>query len=229
MKKSGKIIVCCWFVCLMVLAVMPAALAQVALKQGSSGNEVFMLQTRLREIGYYQDEADGAFGSGTRSAVINFQLDCGLAADGVVGAQTWQALRDYRVNDTSRGQVDRRLGQRIAVYAQNFYGVPYVWAGRSPSGFDCSGFISYVFAQNGVSLPRMADEQYNVGMWVNRADLQPGDLVFFSTYEAGASHVGIYIGNGQFVHASSGAGQVVSTSLYSQYYQARYLGARRVA
>ena len=229
MKKSGKIILCCCFFCLMVLAMMPAALAQVALKQGTSGNEVFMLQTKLKEIGYYQGETDGAFGSGTRSAVINFQLDCGLTADGIVGTQTWQALRDYRASDTSRGQVDRRLGQRIAGYAQNFYGVPYVWAGRSPSGFDCSGFVSYVFAQNGVSLPRMADEQYNVGMWVNRADLQPGDLVFFSTYEAGASHVGIYIGNGQFVHASSGAGQVVSTSLYSQYYQARYLGARRVA
>lgn len=195
------------------------------LKEGTNGNEVYILQNKLKEYGYYQGPLDGSFGGGTREAVVEFQLDCGLNADGVVGSSTMQALRDFKASDVSRGSNNRWRGQQIVSLAKQFWGVPYVWAGRSPGGFDCSGFTSYVFSRMGISIPRMADEQFYSGMRVN--DLQPGDLVFFTTYEPGPSHVGIYVGNGQFIHASSGVGQVTVTSLSNEYYSSRYLGARR--
>lgn len=111
--------------------------------------------------------------------------------------------------------------------AHRFMGVPYVWGGEDPSGFDCSGFVQYVYARHGVQLPRTADIQYNAGRAVPRGKEQPGDLVFFETYAPGASHVGIYLGGGSFIHASS-VGFVRISSLSEDYFQSRYLGARRV-
>jgi len=86
----------------------------------------------------------------------------------------------------------------VIAYASNFLGIPYVWGGTSPSGFDCSGFTQYVFAHFGVNLPRISEDQQNVGTFVSRANLQPGDLVFFGTP---AHHVGIYVGNGNMINA----------------------------
>jgi len=86
----------------------------------------------------------------------------------------------------------------VIAYASNFLGIPYVWGGTSPSGFDCSGFTQYVFAHFGVNLPRVSEDQQNVGTFVSRANLQPGDLVFFGTP---AHHVGIYVGNGNMINA----------------------------
>src|SRR5258708_12001523 len=88
-----------------------------------------------------------------------------------------------------------------------YLGVPYVWGGESPSGFDCSGFVAYVYAQVGVSLPHYTGAQWNVGVPVSRGDLQPGDLVFFD----GLGHVGLYIGGDQFIH-SPHTGDVVRIS-----------------
>jgi len=111
-------------------------------------------------------------------------------------------------------------------HALSLQGIPYVYGGTSRSGFDCSGYTQYVFKGSGISLPRTTFEQFRVGSSVNKAQLQPGDLVFFTTYATGASHVGIYIGGGSFVHASSSG--VIISSLGSSYYSSRYLGARRV-
>lgn len=227
----AKIFITLCFLCVMALVpgmTVTAQSEQGLLKTGSSGSEVNVLQAKLQEFGYYSGPIDGTFGAGTRAAVISFQLDSGLTPDGVVGGETLMALRDYKASEVSRGRVDRSRGQQVVAFAKQFLGVPYVWAGRSPGGFDCSGFVSYVVGQFGISVPRMADEQFEVGMRVARGDLQPGDLVFFTTYEPGPSHVGVYVGGGQFVHASSGAGYVTLTSLYSDYYQSRYLGARRL-
>ncbi len=107
--------------------------------------------------------------------------------------------------------------------AMRYLGVPYVWAGASPSGFDCSGFVMYVFAQIGVSLPHSSYSQFGMGTPVSIGQLQPGDLVFFS----GASHVGIYIGGGQFIHAPH-TGDVVKISSLSGYYSSTFIGGRRI-
>lgn len=198
-------------------------------KRGMYGDEVSKLQNKLKEYGYYKDPVDGRFGANTLGAVVQFQMDAGLDADGIVGLSTWEALKSFRgASSISRGRADSRKAQILLSMARQYVGVPYVWAGRSPGGFDCSGFVFYVFDQMGYGLPRMADGQFEVGVPVSRRELQPGDLVFFSTYEPGPSHVGIYLGNDQFIHASSGAGYVTVTSLSSSYYRERYLGARRI-
>ena len=118
-------------------------------------------------------------------------------------------------------------GSSIINTAMNYLGVPYVWGGSTPSGFDCSGFVQYVFKKNGVSLARTAASQSGVGTSVSRSNLQPGDLVFFSN-GGGISHVGIYIGNGNMVHAPHTGDVVKVTSINSSYYISHYAGAKRV-
>lgn len=200
--------------------------AEKLLKLGVSGDDVYMLQIKLKEYGFYDGAIDEVFGIKTLEAVQAFQVAMGLEADGIAGGQTLLALHEYKAK-SSRGNLIRNKGNDISVFAQNYYGVPYVWGGISPNGFDCSGFIYYTYKHFGIYLPRSADEQFEVGSVV-KGDLKVGDLVFFTTYEPGPSHVGIYIGNGQFIHASSAANQVTITSLSKPYYQTRYLGARRL-
>jgi len=101
--------------------------------------------------------------------------------------------------------------------------------GDDPSGFDCSGFVQYVYQQHGVAMPREVRQQFRVGKSVDRGRLEPGDLVFFSTVAPGASHVGIIIGGDQFVHAPSERGVVRVENLASQYWSSRYIGAKRVS
>jgi peptidoglycan DL-endopeptidase CwlO len=107
--------------------------------------------------------------------------------------------------------------------AMQYLGVPYVYGGSSPSGFDCSGFIMYVYAQVGVSLPHNAAAQYGYGTPVDRSQLQPGDLVFFN----GLGHAGIYVGGGSFIH-SPHTGDVVKISSLSGWYSSTWVGARRL-
>jgi peptidoglycan DL-endopeptidase CwlO len=111
----------------------------------------------------------------------------------------------------------------VVAIAERYLGVPYRWGGASPSGFDCSGLVMYVYAQVGVSLPHSSYSQYGMGSPVSRSDLQPGDLVFFD----GLGHVGIYVGGNSFIHAPH-TGDVVKISSISGWYASTYVGARRI-
>ena len=113
-------------------------------------------------------------------------------------------------------------GQAVAI-AEQYLGVPYVWGGASPSGFDCSGLVMYVYGRLGVSLPHNAAAQYSMGTPVPRDALEPGDLVFFD----GLGHVGIYVGGGSFIHAPH-TGTVVQISSLSGWYSSEYVGAKRI-
>ncbi len=121
------------------------------------------------------------------------------------------------------------FGQAVVATARQYLGCPYVRGGSSPSGFDCSGFVSYVLGKHGVSLSRSSRTQFTQGTPISRNDMQIGDVVFFrNTYRAGISHVGIYIGGNQFIHAANSRSDVKISDLDSGYYGSRYAGARRM-
>ena len=191
---------------------------------GDQGEEIAEIQGQLVTLGY-DVMADGAFGPATVEAVKDFQKSCGIKADGLIGPATYSALLGKDMPDITSGM--NYIAGRIIASSMDYLGVPYVFGGTSPYGFDCSGYVQYVFANAGISLPRTADVQFEVGTPVSTTELIPGDLVFFSTYTYGASHVGIYVGDGNFIHASSSNGVTIS-SLGQAYYSSRYIGARRI-
>ncbi|NLI92724.1 MAG: hydrolase [Peptococcaceae bacterium] len=200
-----------------------AALGDTLLKLGSTGPDVVQLQTELNYLGYNVGAADGIFGTKTQAGVINFQTAKSLKADGIVGPITANALTNAY---TTKLHTDK--ANAIIATAEKYIGVPYHWGGNSPAtGFDCSGFVQYVFAQNGITLPRISRDQYAFGTPVNFTDLQPGDVVFFSIANNGiVDHDGIYIGNSQFINASSSKGVTIYT--FGPYWKSIYLGAKRV-
>lgn len=115
----------------------------------------------------------------------------------------------------------------IITTAKKYIGVKYVWGGTTPSGFDCSGYTQYVFAQHGISLPRVSRDQYARGTAVSFENLKAGDLVFFSLDgDKVIDHVGIFIGDGQFINASSSKGVTIYSM--SSYWKSHYIGAKRV-
>lgn len=200
---------------LSALIITPAAQAATLLKLGASGSAVQALQTDLKTLGYNPGPFDGIFGTKTKTAVKAFQRSSKLQADGIYGPLTQRALT--RALKT----------QKILSTAQNYLGTPYQWGGSTPSAFDCSGFTQYVFAKNGINLPRVSRDQYNIGAPVTFNALQPGDLVFFSLTNNGkVSHVGIYKGDNQFISATSSKGVIISS--FSPYWKNAYVGAKRV-
>lgn len=113
--------------------------------------------------------------------------------------------------------------------AKSLLDTRYIYGGTTTNGFDCSGYVQYVFKENGITLERTAAQQYSYnGTSVSKSELQPGDLVFFSSSSQTVGHVGMYVGDGQFIHSSSGAGKVIITSINSAYYVSHYVGAKRV-
>lgn len=121
-------------------------------------------------------------------------------------------------------------GQDIANFALQYNGYAYVWAGNTPAGFDCSGFTQYVIlSMLGIDITHSTELQMNYGYWVDWGNWMPGDLIYFAgTYGSGISHTGVYIGDGQFIHAENEMTGVCISSLYSDYYSGHYYGAIRM-
>ena len=211
-------------VMLLLLMSVSTTYAAGQFRLGDQGAEIEEIQDQLVILGY-DVMADGAFGPAMVEAVKDFQKSHGIKADGLIGPATYTALLGKDMPDISHS--NNYIAGRIINLAMDYIGVPYVFGGTSPYGFDCSGYVQYVFAKAGVSLPRTADVQYEVGTPISTTELIPGDLVFFSTYTYGASHVGIYVGDGNFIHASSSQGVTIS-SLSSAYYSSHYIGSRRI-
>ena len=207
---------------LVIIAIFStASVTQAAiLKVGSTGSEISMLQTKLKTLNYDVGPIDGIYGSKTKTAVQGFQFDNHLLVDGIVGPQTQEALNNANISPQEKTK-------RIITTAKSFLGVPYKWGGTTPAGFDCSGFTRYVFASQNITLPRVSIDQYGVGTPVAFNNLIPGDLVFFTLISGKqVSHVGIYIGNNQFISATSSKGITIYS--FTPYWAKAYVGAKRV-
>lgn len=170
---------------------------------------------------------------------VTFSLEGGeaLGVTKQTKVKTKATVKKKTTKRSSRGKVHSRgsgdtLGDgnamKVVNYAKKYLGVTYSFGSSSTRAFDCSGFIMFIYKIAGINLPHSAAAQANLGLEVSKSDLQPGDLVFFETYKAGISHVGMYIGNGHFIHASSGARHVTMTSLSDAYYVERFRGATRI-
>lgn len=234
-----------------------SAQASPTLAKNARGEDVIILQQKLYLIGYTITEIDGIFGNETERAVAAFQHDNKISVTGIVTNVTWRALKKAKpvkgrslkdtltkeskistVKDTAASKnsklvsfgktfINSKQGHKIVETGKNYIGVPYVFGGTTPKGFDCSGFLQYIFKQHGFIIPRLADEQYNLGSSAKVSQLLPGDLVFFSTYTSGISHCGIYVGDKSFLHASSSKGIRID-SLDSDYWKSRFIGAKKI-
>lgn len=181
-------------------------------------------QQKLQVLGFSDERPSGRMTEATSSALKSFQKQHKLKADGELNDATYHKLTWEAF---AKEGIPKVKGKEIVSRAAKYKGVPYVFGGTTTKGFDCSGYVQYVFKDCKAKLPRLADEQALQGIFVTQKQLRPGDLVFFTTYAAGASHVGIYAGDGQFWSASSSKGVILS-SLRDDYWKQRYYGARRV-
>lgn len=181
-------------------------------------------QQKLKQLGYLSQAPTGRMNESTSKALKSFQEQNSLKVTGRLDDKTyrrldWLAFCKYGIKDIT--------GAAVIKEAAKYKGVRYVFGGTTPKGFDCSGYTQYVFKQLRGSLTRTADTQALEGIFVTQKQLKPGDLVFFSTYEPGASHVGIYAGNNKFWNATSSRG-IMLCGLQEEYWRTRYYGARRV-
>ena len=176
-----------------------AAKKNAPLKVGDKGWKVKTVQTKLNTLGL-KTPLTGKYSRDLEKQVRIFQKTHKLPVTGKVDDKTY-----FRINEAAfeKEGIHGVKGKDVVRTASKYKGVPYSFGGTTPRAFDCSGFVQYVFKKHKADLPRTADLQYEKGLFVTMRQLKPGDLVFFTTYEPGASHVGIYAGNGLFWSATS--------------------------
>ena len=223
-----------------------------SLRVGDEGPTVKKVQERLKELGYYSYKKITAYyGDITAQAVVDFQKNNGLKDDGVVGKKTYNALfaKNARkkaagsssepstssdgVKQVKQSSEGKTKAEQAIDKAKSLIGSRYRTGGTGPTTFDCSGFVYYILKGMGVKTPRSSSEMGAKESWpkVAKKDLKPGDLVFFTSprSKGGIGHVGMYIGDGKFIHSSSGSAKgVIISSLSSTEYTNRYKWARRV-
>lgn len=220
----------------------------ISLQPGSANDAVIPLQSRLAELGYYSFSIDGHYGPKTQEAVIYFQKASGITANGVADALTQEML--FSSNAISEQQARRKITSQttsganvsaatprtedIVEIAKQYLGYPYVYGASGPDAFDCDGYIAYIYDLAGITLP---DNSYdNYGTRINdRLDLRVGDLVFFDTLFVDgnlADHVGIYIGDGKFIHVDTRLSKrevsIDSMTLDNGWYTARFVWGIRI-
>lgn len=183
------------------------------------GQNLSTIQRQLETLGFLTGSfASGTYDSPTQEAVTVFQQSYNIPETGEIDSQTTTAIEHAVIK------------QDLVNQSKNYIGVPYLWGGESPAGFDCSGFVYYMFQQVGLDdMPRTTSgELFKQGSWINTTDLQPGDLVFYGVNEPGeVSHVGFYLGNNEFISATSSKGIWIN-SLDNSYWSQYYMGAKRV-
>jgi len=212
------------------------------------GNDVTKLQKRLDELGYFDQEATGFYGPYTAAAVKAFQKRNSLTADGIAGPKTLDKIysSSAREASSSSGTSENKTSSgttttvtnsgsdvdKAIKLAKTKLGCKYVWSTEGPKTFDCSGFVYYVLKNSGVKVSRLNAAGFSQNSSWSRisstGSLKKGDLVFFrSSSSSRVSHTGIYIGDGEFIHAASGKGKVVISSLSSGYYKRNFVCGRR--
>ena len=185
-KKSWLTVICC----LLLVCLLPSlAMAKNKTKAPARDWKLTVAQQKLELLGYDVDRKDGRISKDTTEAIKKFQKEHGLKKSGKLDTKTynkisWEAFKMEGIPDVR--------GKDIVKTAAKYKGVPYKFGGTTPKGFDCSAYVQYVFGRHDAKLPRTADAQVLDGIFVLKSKLKPGDLVFFSTYDSGASHVGIY-------------------------------------
>lgn len=228
------------------------------LSLNSKGAEVTMVQQALKDMGYNIKKVNGVFDNSTKRAVLAFQRDNKIKISGVVDDKTMAAIKALKktlklpnakpgkpsakpatptvdpvtpkVTKVPESQpfLPRSKVPGIIKTAKKHIGVPYVSGGTTPKGFDCSGYVQYVFAQNGLKIPRTADVQYTLGKKSTVKALEAGDLVFFHTdSSATVTHCGIYLGNGKFIHASSSKGIRID-ELSNEYWKKAFVAGKHI-
>ncbi len=207
----------------------------LVLREGSWGEAVQTLQLRLKKLGYFSGTGTAYYGVVTKTAVIAFQKANGLSADGIAGPQTrYKAFSNGTPNASGSGSSNTAAtNAAIADIALAQLGKPYVLGGNGPASYDCSGLAYYAMTQAGYSVSRLSAAAYSgQSSWAkltNTGSLQKGDLLFFySENWTSINHMGIYTGDGQFVHASSGQGKVMVSNLSNSYWSGHFALARRI-
>lgn len=221
--------------------------------EGYMSTQYLTLSTKIdADLGYGKVHSDGATlnlrsGPGTnydRVAILNdgtvfslqgfdngwFKVRCSGGTEGYASSDYVVTCLNSSGDRADGSSASASLGQRVVACAKQFLGRPYVWGGNGPNVFDCSGFTKYVYAQFGYYLNRTASGQLSNGVKVSRDQLRPGDLIFFDNGQVSTpvSHVGIYIGGGNFIHASTNSYVVEINTLNGSYYSRIYAGARRI-
>ncbi len=186
---------------------------------------------RFRAAGNLQADVYGYLYCGDKVTVLASEGDWyKVEYDGRIGYLYGQYVRIIENNKTeAESEIASASAEAVIALAKANLGVPYVYGGTTSSGFDCSGLTYYCFVNNGYTMNRTASQQYKQGSYVEKEALEPGDLVFFASPGSWTiGHVGLYIGDGKFIHASSGSAKVITSELDSWYYSTYYYGARRI-
>ncbi|HHY78057.1 MAG TPA: glycoside hydrolase [Clostridiales bacterium] len=211
-----------------------ADLGDITLRPGMTHPDITELQQKLDMLGYFDyHKYTDYYGDITEAAVRKFQEDNGLKVDGIAGSQTInyietriRQIQYIKEKEEEEEKNTNLISSRAFVdFTRSFLGKPYVYGASSGQAFDCSGLTTYIMKNYGINLDRTASQQFKKGTPVAKEDLKPGDLVFFSSNGKNIGHVGIYIGNDKFIHASSVKKKVVISDLST--YTEKYQGARR--